>query len=31
VVLFVGVIIILDQLIFERLSRRAFRWRDSSN
>jgi ABC-type nitrate/sulfonate/bicarbonate transport system permease component len=31
VVLFVGVIIILDQVIFERLSRRAFRWRDSSN
>jgi ABC-type nitrate/sulfonate/bicarbonate transport system permease component len=31
VVLFVGVIIILDQVIFERLSRRAFRWRDSSH
>ena len=31
VVLFVGVIIILDQLIFERLSRRAFRWRDASH
>jgi ABC-type nitrate/sulfonate/bicarbonate transport system permease component len=31
VVLFVGVIIVLDQLIFERLSRRAFRWRDSSH
>jgi ABC-type nitrate/sulfonate/bicarbonate transport system permease component len=29
VVLFVGVIIVLDQLIFERLSRRAFRWRDA--
>lgn len=29
VILFVGVIIILDQLIFERLSRRAFRWRDA--
>lgn len=29
VVLFVGVIIILDQLVFERLSRRAFRWRDA--
>jgi ABC-type nitrate/sulfonate/bicarbonate transport system permease component len=29
VVLFVGVIIILDQLILERLSRRAFRWRDA--
>ena len=31
VVLFVGVIIILDQVIFERLSRRAFRWRDDSH
>ena len=31
VVLFVGVIIILDQVIFERLSRRAFRWRDASH
>jgi ABC-type nitrate/sulfonate/bicarbonate transport system permease component len=31
VVLFVGVIIILDQLIFERLSRRAFRWRDAAH
>lgn len=31
VVLFVGVIIILDQVIFERLSRRAFRWRDSAH
>jgi ABC-type nitrate/sulfonate/bicarbonate transport system permease component len=31
VVLFVGVIIVLDQLIFERLSRRAFRWRDASH
>jgi ABC-type nitrate/sulfonate/bicarbonate transport system permease component len=30
VVLFVGVIIIHDQLVFERLSRRAFRWRDAS-
>jgi ABC-type nitrate/sulfonate/bicarbonate transport system permease component len=30
VVLFVGVIIVLDQLVFERLSRRAFRWRDAS-
>ena len=30
VVLFVGVIIVLDQLLFERLSRRAFRWRDSA-
>jgi hypothetical protein len=28
-VLFVGVIIGLPQLIFERLSRRAFRWRDA--
>jgi ABC-type nitrate/sulfonate/bicarbonate transport system permease component len=31
VVLFVGVIVVLDQLIFERLSRRAFRWRDASH
>ncbi len=31
VVLFVGVIIILDQLILERLSRRAFRWRDAAH
>jgi ABC-type nitrate/sulfonate/bicarbonate transport system permease component len=31
VVLFVGVIIVLDQVIFERLSRRAFRWRDASH
>jgi ABC-type nitrate/sulfonate/bicarbonate transport system permease component len=31
VVLFVGVIIVLDQLIFERLSRRAFRWRDAAH
>ena len=31
VVLFVGVIVILDQLIFERLSRRAFRWRDAAH
>jgi len=31
VVLFVGVIIILDQLIFERLSRRAFRRRDAAH
>jgi ABC-type nitrate/sulfonate/bicarbonate transport system permease component len=31
VVLFVGVIIILDQLVFERLSRRAFRWRDAAH
>jgi NitT/TauT family transport system permease protein len=31
VVLFVGVIIVLDQLVFERLSRRAFRWRDASH
>jgi NitT/TauT family transport system permease protein len=31
VVLFVGVIIILDQLILERLSRRAFRWRDTAH
>ncbi|MGY1602960.1 ABC transporter permease [Geodermatophilus sp. SYSU D00815] len=30
VVLFVGVIVVLDQLIFERLSRRAFRWRDAT-
>lgn len=29
VVLFVGVIVILDQLVFERLSRRAFAWRDA--
>ncbi len=31
VILFVGVIIVLDQLIFERLSRRAFRWRDTAH
>jgi NitT/TauT family transport system permease protein len=31
VVLFVGVIVILDQLVFERLSRRAFRWRDAAH
>jgi NitT/TauT family transport system permease protein len=31
VVLFVGVIVVLDQLIFERLSRRAFRWRDAAH
>jgi NitT/TauT family transport system permease protein len=31
VVLFVGVIIVLDQVIFERLSRRAFRWRDAAH
>jgi ABC-type nitrate/sulfonate/bicarbonate transport system permease component len=31
VVLFVGVIIVLDQLVFERLSRRAFRWRDAAH
>jgi NitT/TauT family transport system permease protein len=31
VVLFVGVIIVLDQLVFERLSRRAFRWRDNAH
>ena len=31
VVLFVGVIIILDQLVLERLSRRAFRWRDAAH
>jgi ABC-type nitrate/sulfonate/bicarbonate transport system permease component len=31
VILFVGVIIILDRLIFERLSRRAFRWRDMAH
>lgn len=31
VILFVVVIVILDQLIFERLSRRAFRWRDATN
>lgn len=31
VVLFVGVIVILDQLVFERLSRRAFRWRDAAS
>jgi ABC-type nitrate/sulfonate/bicarbonate transport system permease component len=31
VILFVGVIIVLDQLIFERLSRRAFRWRDAAH
>jgi len=30
VVLFVGVIVVLDQLVFERLSRRAFRWRDAT-
>ena len=30
VVLFVGVIIVLDQVVFERLSRRAFRWRDAA-
>jgi ABC-type nitrate/sulfonate/bicarbonate transport system permease component len=29
VILFVGVIIVLDQLILEPLSRRAFRWRDA--
>ncbi|SFL49237.1 ABC transporter permease [Geodermatophilus ruber] len=31
VVLFVGVIIILDQLLLERLSRRMFRWRDATH
>ena len=31
VVLFVRVIVVLDQVIFERLSRRAFRWRDASH
>jgi ABC-type nitrate/sulfonate/bicarbonate transport system permease component len=31
VILFVGVIIVLDQVIFERLSRRAFRWRDTTH
>jgi len=31
VILFVGVIIVLDQVIFERLSRRAFRWRDTAH
>lgn len=31
VVLFVGVIVVLDQLVFERLSRRAFRWRDATH
>jgi hypothetical protein len=25
------VIIVLDQVIFERLSRRAFRWRDTTH
>ena len=29
VVLFVGVIIVLDQVVFERAARRAFRWRDA--
>ena len=31
VVLFVGVIVILDQLVFEKASRRAFRWRDQAH
>jgi ABC-type nitrate/sulfonate/bicarbonate transport system permease component len=31
VVLFVGVIIVLDQLVFEKASRRAFRWRDQTH
>ena len=31
VVLFVAVIIILDRLVFERSSRRAFRWRDATS
>jgi ABC-type nitrate/sulfonate/bicarbonate transport system permease component len=31
VVLFVGVIVILDQIVFEKASRRAFRWRDQAH
>jgi ABC-type nitrate/sulfonate/bicarbonate transport system permease component len=31
VILFVVVIVVLDQLLFERAARRAFRWRDSSH
>ena len=31
VVLFVGVIVILDRLVFDRAARRAFRWRDRTS
>ena len=31
VILFVIVIVVLDQLVFERAARRAFRWRDSGH
>jgi ABC-type nitrate/sulfonate/bicarbonate transport system permease component len=31
VVLFVGVIIILDRFVFDRAARRAFRWRDATS
>ena len=31
VVLFVGVIVILDRLVFDRAARRAFRWRDKTS
>ncbi|WP_433298251.1 ABC transporter permease [Pseudonocardia sp. CA-142604] len=31
VVLFVGVIIVLDRLVFDRAARRAFRWRDATS
>ena len=31
VILFVIVIVVLDQLLFERAARRAFRWRDTSH
>ena len=31
VILFVVVIVVIDQLIFERAARRAFRWRDSGH
>ena len=31
VILFVVVIVVIDQLVFERAARRAFRWRDSGH
>ncbi|GAA3106694.1 ABC transporter permease subunit [Pseudonocardia yunnanensis] len=31
VVLFVGVIIVLDRVVFDRAARRAFRWRDATS
>ena len=31
VILFVVVIVVLDQLVFERMARRAFRWRDAAH